>query len=110
MVHSLSLEIPDHLAPVLSAYEERFLCLVLVLLRQPATHVVYVTSQPILPRLVDYWLRLVPRVEAEALRRRLEVVSVADPHAHETFSQGDFLDVGFEEGRAWLMPVAPEGS
>ena len=79
VVHSLSLEIPDHLAPVLSAYEERFLCLVLVLLRQPATHVVYVTSQPILPRLVDYWLRLVPRVEAEALRRRLEVVSVVDP-------------------------------
>ena len=38
------------------------------------------------------------------------VVSVADPHAHETFSQGDFLDVGFEEGRAWLMPVAAEGS
>ena len=37
------------------------------------------------------------------------VVSVADPHAHETFSQGDFLDVGFEEGRAWLMPVAVDG-
>ena len=34
------------------------------------------------------------------------VVSVADPHAHETFSPGDFLDVGFEAGRAWLMPVA----
>ncbi|MEO6020178.1 MAG: ABC transporter ATP-binding protein [Knoellia sp.] len=33
------------------------------------------------------------------------VVSVADPHAHETFSPGDFLDVGFEAGRAWLMPV-----
>ena len=38
------------------------------------------------------------------------VVSVADPHAHETFSQGDFLDVGFEAGRAWLMPVATDGS
>ncbi|MEO6792060.1 MAG: ABC transporter ATP-binding protein [Ornithinibacter sp.] len=36
------------------------------------------------------------------------VVSVADPHAHETFVQGDFLDVGFEEGRAWLMPVATD--
>jgi hypothetical protein len=79
VVHSLSLEIPDHITPVLPAYEERFLCLVLVLLRQPATHVIYVTSQPILPRLVDYWLRLVPRVEADALRRRLEVVSVVDP-------------------------------
>ena len=65
VVHSLSLEIPDHLAPVLPAYEERFLCLVLILLRQPRTHVVYVTSQPILPRLIDYWLRLVPRVDAD---------------------------------------------
>ncbi|GAA4121596.1 spermidine/putrescine ABC transporter ATP-binding protein PotA [Knoellia locipacati] len=36
------------------------------------------------------------------------VVSVADPHAHETFSPGDYLDVGFEEGRAWLMPVGDE--
>ena len=38
------------------------------------------------------------------------VVSVADPHAHETFSQGDFLDVGFEAGRAWLMPVEGDRS
>src|SRR5262245_64077407 len=79
VVHSLSMEIPDHITPVLPAYEERFLCLVLVLLRQPRTHVVYVTSQPILPRLVDYWLRLVPRIDAEDLRRRLEVVLVVDP-------------------------------
>jgi hypothetical protein len=79
VVHSLSLEIPDHITPVLPAYEERFLCLVLILLRQPRTHVVYVTSQPILPRLVDYWLRLVPRVDAEDVRRRLHVVSVVDP-------------------------------
>lgn len=38
------------------------------------------------------------------------VVSVADPHAHETFSPGDFLDVGFEAGRAWLMPVEGDQS
>jgi hypothetical protein len=79
VVHSLSLEIPDHITPVLPAYEERFLCLVLVLLRQPGTRVVYVTSQPILPRLVDYWLRLVPRVDADDVRSRLSVVSVVDP-------------------------------
>jgi hypothetical protein len=52
---------------------------VLILLRQPRTHVVYVTSQPILPRLVDYWLRLVPRVDAEDVRRRLHLLSVGDP-------------------------------
>jgi iron(III) transport system ATP-binding protein len=36
------------------------------------------------------------------------VVSVADPHAHETFEQGDFLDVGFEAGRTWLLPAATD--
>jgi iron(III) transport system ATP-binding protein len=33
------------------------------------------------------------------------VASVADPHADQTFEPGQLLDVGFEEGRAWLMPV-----
>ena len=36
------------------------------------------------------------------------VVSVADPHAHEVFEQGDFLDVGFEAGRTWLLPASPD--
>ena len=71
VVHSLSLEVPDRIAPMLAAYEERFLCLVLVMLRQPRTHVVYVTSQPVLPRLVDYWFRLVPRLDREESRARL---------------------------------------
>ena len=35
------------------------------------------------------------------------VVSVADPHAIQTFETDDLVDVGFEAGRSWLMPVAP---
>jgi hypothetical protein len=108
VVHSLSLEIPEHLAPVLPAYEERFLCLVLVLLRQPQTHVVYVTSQPILPRLVDYWLRLVPRIDAETVRRRLEVVSVVDPRPNPL--TGKLLEHPRLLERIKSLIVAPERS
>ena len=60
VVHSLSLDLPEHLYPVFPAYEERFLCMVLSLLRAPRSRVVYVTSQPILPRAVDYFFGLVP--------------------------------------------------
>jgi iron(III) transport system ATP-binding protein len=35
------------------------------------------------------------------------VVSVADPHADQTFATGSLVDVGFEAARSWLMPVAP---
>lgn len=78
VVHSLSVEVPDRVTPLLAAYEERFLCLVLAMLRQPRTHVVYVTSQPVLPRLVDYWFRLVPRLDREESRARLTLLSVGD--------------------------------
>ena len=44
------MDVPDHLIPVFPAYEERFLCLVLSLLRSRNSRVIYVTSQPILPR------------------------------------------------------------
>ena len=44
VVHSLSNDPSAHLGPVLPAYEERFLCLVLGLLRAPGSRVVYVTS------------------------------------------------------------------
>jgi len=63
---------------VLPAYEERFLCLVLGLLRTPESRVVYVTSQPVLPRIVDYWLGLVPGLDSTDARRRLSLVSLAD--------------------------------
>jgi PGM1 C-terminal domain len=42
VAHSVPAGLPDHLVPVFPAYEERFLCLVLSLLRAPRSRVVYV--------------------------------------------------------------------
>jgi hypothetical protein len=78
VLHSLTLELPSHLFPVFPAYEERFLCLVLSLLRAPRSRVVYVTSQPILPRIVDYFFGLVPELDTPESRRRFHVVSLVD--------------------------------
>jgi len=78
VVHSLSNDPPAHLAPVLPAYEERFLCLVLGLLRTPGSRVVYVTSQPVLPRILDYWFSLMPDLNAADARQRLVLVSPVD--------------------------------
>jgi hypothetical protein len=78
VVHSLSLDLPEHLFPVFPAYEERFLCMVLSLLRAPRSRVVYVTSQPILPRAVDYFFGLVPELDTPESRERFHVVSLVD--------------------------------
>lgn len=70
--------LPAHLAPVFPAYEERFLCLVLSLLRAPGSRVVYVTSQPVLPEIVDYWFGLVRGLDTVEARSRLFLVSPVD--------------------------------
>jgi PGM1 C-terminal domain len=59
------------------AYEERYLFL-LLLLRQPRASVVYVTSEPIQPSVIDYYLGLLPGVVASHARRRLYLVSPDD--------------------------------
>ena len=78
VVHSISFHVPEHLYPVFPAYEERFLCLVLSLLRGSRSRVIYVTSQPVLPRLIDYFFSLVPALDTPEARRRLELVTVVD--------------------------------
>ena len=78
VVHSISMDVPDQLIPVFPAYEERFLCLVLSLLRSRNSRVVYVTSQPILPRLIDYYFGLVPELDTPEARSRFSVVSLVD--------------------------------
>ncbi|HVF03990.1 MAG TPA: peptide ligase PGM1-related protein [Frankiaceae bacterium] len=75
VVNSVNFDIPEHLNAVVPAYEERFLFVVLTLLRQPGGRVVYVTSQPVLPRLVDYYFSMVPGL---AGRERLHLVSIGD--------------------------------
>jgi hypothetical protein len=58
-------------------YEERMLCL-LLLLRMPATRVIYVTSMPIDEAIVDYYLHLLSGVTARHARRRLTLLACYD--------------------------------
>ncbi len=78
-LHSFSLDVPDVLAPVVHAYEERFLVLVLGILRGQRTRVVYVTSLPVLPSIVDYWFGLMPRLDRPEAHGRLRMLSPVDP-------------------------------
>ena len=78
VVHSISFDVPDQLIPVFPAYEERFLCLVLSLLRGPRSRVIYVTSQPIHPRVLDYYFALVPELDTVGARSRFVQVSLVD--------------------------------
>jgi hypothetical protein len=61
-------------------YEERMLSL-LMLLRMPRTHVVYVTSMPIDPVVVDYYLHLLPGITGNHARQRLTMLSCFDSSA-----------------------------
>ena len=58
-------------------YEERLLCM-LMFLRMPHTHMVFVTSQPIAEPIVDYYLHLLPGVPLGHARRRLTLLSCHD--------------------------------
>jgi len=78
VVHSISFDVPDQLIPVSPAYEERFLCMVLSLLRAPRSRVIYVTSQPIHPRVLDYYFGLVPELDTPEARARFFQVSLVD--------------------------------
>jgi PGM1 C-terminal domain len=78
VVHSISFDVPDQLIPVFPAYEERFLCMVLSLLRAPRSRVIYVTSQPIHPRVLDYYFGLVPELDTPEARTRFAAVSLVD--------------------------------
>lgn len=60
------------------AYEERLLCLLLSL-RDPAVHVVYVTSNPVADQIVDYYLGLLPVGIQASARERLTMISADDP-------------------------------
>jgi pheganomycin biosynthesis PGM1-like protein len=59
------------------AFEERFLFL-LLLLRQPRLRMIYVTSMPIKPSIVEYYLALLPGVIPSHAMARLSLVSLDD--------------------------------
>jgi hypothetical protein len=78
VVPSLSFDM-DVLAKITgnAHYEERLLCM-LMLLRWPKTKVVYLTSVPIHPSIVDYYLHLLPGIPTSHARRRLTLLSCHD--------------------------------
>jgi PGM1 C-terminal domain len=69
VVPSITLDQMNMPPSVLQAMEERFLFM-LFLLRQPNARMVYVTSRPILPDVVDYYLGLLPGVIPAHARAR----------------------------------------
>ena len=63
--------------PGASFYEERLL-LLLIRLRNPQAHMVYVTSQPIHPVILDYYFQLLAGVPASHARSRLTLLCAHD--------------------------------
>lgn len=58
-------------------YEERFLFLTF-LLRQPRLRLIYITSQPVSPLVIDYYLHNLPDVTVSNARKRLVLLSPQD--------------------------------
>lgn len=81
IVPSLSVN-QEELSKVLgsSHYEERLL-FALIRLKNPNARLIYVTSQPIHPDIVDYYLHLLDGVTLNQARQRLLMVSVCDASA-----------------------------
>ena len=62
------------------AYEERLLCSLLEL-RDPRLRMLYVTSNPVNPAIVEYYLSLLPRRLRRSARARLTLVGLGDRSA-----------------------------
>ncbi len=73
---SLDVELLEKIAGV-QYYEERMLCM-LMLLRLPRTRVIFVTSAPVHPTIIDYYLHLLTDVPGAHARRRLALLSCHD--------------------------------
>lgn len=78
VVPSLSFD-PEELAKISGApfYEERLL-FSLIRLRDPRARVIYITSQPLHPEIVDYYLGLLAGVSARSARSRLRLFCCYD--------------------------------
>jgi hypothetical protein len=81
VVPSMSLDV-DELPKLAGAchYEERLLCL-LMLLRRPGIRIVFLTSLQLAPATVEYYLQLLPGVPLSHAQRRLTLLSCHDASA-----------------------------
>jgi hypothetical protein len=78
VIPSMSLEESElSKIPGVIHYEERMLCL-LMLLRLPRTQLIYVTSIPLDPAVIDYYLHLLPGIPGMHARDRLHLMSLGD--------------------------------
>jgi hypothetical protein len=78
IVPSLSLDQRELLkVPGAHHYEERLL-FSLIRLRHPRTRLVYITSQPLHPSVIDYYLQLLPGIPFSHARDRLLLLSTYD--------------------------------
>src|SRR2546430_16615387 len=99
---------------VVQAYEERFLFL-LLLLRQPRARLIYVTSQAILPSIIDYYLDLLPGVIPSHAHQRLFLLSPLDgsvsPLSQKLLDRPRFIErirsLISDPDRAHLVPFNP---
>jgi hypothetical protein len=80
VVPSMTLDRIKEEGSEMQAYEERYLFL-LLLLRQPSAHMIYVTSLAIQPSIVDYYLDLLPGVIPSHAKPRLHLVAPLDGSA-----------------------------
>src|SRR5262245_26919503 len=77
VIPSISIDTLEGTSLAMQPFEERYLFL-LLLLRQPRARMIYVTSQPINPNVVEYYLGLLPGVIPSHARARLFTVPVLD--------------------------------
>jgi hypothetical protein len=77
------------------AYEERMLS-GLFELRDPRVRIIYVSSLPIAPAIIDYYLSLLPRRRRRHARRRLSLIALGDasprPLAQKLLERPDVLE------------------
>ncbi len=107
IVPSLSVD-QEELSKVQGAsfYEERLL-FALIRLRNPNARLIYVTSQPVHPDVVDYYLQLLVGVPAAHARRRLQMLSVYDDSTRALTEKVLERPRVMERLRGWISEHGP---
>ena len=94
---------------LMQAYEERFLFL-LLLLQEPRLRMVYVTSTPIAPSIIEYYLALLPAVIPSHARARLSLVAVQDgsprPLTAKLLERPAWLSISAHSSRTGAEPTS----
>ena len=89
-----------------SFYEER-LMFALIRLRNPNARLIYVTSQPVHPDIVDYYLQLLIGVPAAHARRRLKMLCVYDASTRPLTEKVLERPRVLERLRSWVKEHGP---